>query len=389
MNPSAQPRGQSGGAVSLLQGPPITVGASGAATVLPQPLQVGRHSLFGPRGACLVAADGPLWVADTGHHRLLGWAQRPLRGRRAPDWVIGQRSFEGEAANGGGGATAHSLNLPAGVCRCGDGLAVADAWNHRVLIWRQLPQASHRPADLVLGQADFTAASANRGRAQPAADSLFWPFGVHWDGRRLYVADTGNRRVLIWPDLPQRSGEPATVVLGQNSFDCRDENGGRDVDACGMVWPHAVVCWGERLCVADAGNNRVALWAMLPTKNNTPPTWVLGQNSWREAAHNRGCYAVTAASLSMPYGVAASGDWLLVADTANSRLLAWHRRELDHGAPAARLHGQLDFTLAGDNRWGPTSVDSLCWPYGLDICGDTAVIADTGNNRVQLWSLAP
>ena len=34
-------------------------------------------SLFGPRGALLLAPDGPLVVADTGHHRLLLWRRRP------------------------------------------------------------------------------------------------------------------------------------------------------------------------------------------------------------------------------------------------------------------------------------------------------------------------
>jgi hypothetical protein len=32
--------------------------------------------------------------------------------------------------------------------------------------------------------------------------------------------------------------------------------------------------------------------------------------------------------------------------------------------------------------------DSLCWPYGVAASGDTLAIADSGNSRVALWDLA-
>jgi hypothetical protein len=31
----------------------------------------------------------------------------------------------------------------------------------------------------------------------------------------------------------------------------------------------------------------------------------------------------------------------------------------------------------------------LSWPYGLNVLEDLVVVADSGNNRVLLWSLAP
>ncbi len=49
----------------------------------------------------------------------------------------------------------------------GEGLAVADAWNHRVLIWHKVPQDNNVPADLVIGQTDFTTGLANRGADHP------------------------------------------------------------------------------------------------------------------------------------------------------------------------------------------------------------------------------
>jgi hypothetical protein len=57
-------------------------------------------------------------------------------------------------------------------------------------------------------------------------------------------------------------------------------------------------------------------------------------------------------------------------------------------AAAFGLVGQPDFLAKGDNRWGRPVRDSLCWPYGVSACGDTLVVADSGNSRVLLWDLA-
>src|SRR5262245_30022263 len=57
------------------------------------PLSPAADTLFAPRGAALLSPRGPLWVADTGHHRLLGWSALPA-GERAPaDRLLGQASF--------------------------------------------------------------------------------------------------------------------------------------------------------------------------------------------------------------------------------------------------------------------------------------------------------
>jgi hypothetical protein len=366
-------------------GPAVILGV--APGLLPLPVVPSRTSLFGPRGACLLAPDGPLWVADTGHHRLLGWRARPTEDGAPADWVIGQADFAREGRNGKAPPSAASLNVPTGIVACGEGLAVADAWNHRVLIWLRLPEASHVPADLVLGQADFAATQPNRGRHAAGPDTLNWCYGVHADGQRLYVADTGNRRVLIWDRLPEASGQPADAVLGQRDFACRDENGGQGPGPATMRWPHQVARLGSALAVADAGNNRVMVWHSARPDSGQPADVILGQAAADLAEHNRGWHLPDAGSLNMPYGVAAAGELLVVVDTANSRLLGWS--ELVAGAGAERLAGQPDFAAKGDNRWQPVARDSLCWPYAVTVCGELAVIADSGNNRVLLWRLPP
>lgn len=369
-------------------GPYACIGATAAAAELAVPVQPSATSLFGPRGAAII--DDTLWVCDSGHHRLLGWARAPTRDGVAADWVIGQADFSREGRNGKLDPGAATLNVPTGICACGDGIAVADAWNHRVLIWHRVPTASHTPADLVLGQANFSIAEANRGAPSPTAASLFWPYGVHWDGARLWIADTGNRRVLMWNGPPSRSGQPADLVLGQSGFNRRDENGGGEPDARSLRWPHALTVWRHRLCIADAGNNRVMVWDQMPAQSNAPCDHLFGQSRFSEVDHNQSRYWPDADALNMPYGLSARGDWLLVADTANSRLLGWHIDDCATGASARALSGQPDFGAKGDNRWGMPARDSLCWPYGIGAAADgRVVIADSGNNRVLLWNAAP
>lgn len=349
-----------------------------------QSIAPAANTLFGPRGAA-VTADGALWICDTGHHRLLGWPALPQHDAAPAALLIGQPGFECEGRNAHGPASAHSLNVPTGICALGEGLAVADAWNHRVLIWHRAPTRANQPADVVLGQPDFAANAINRGRDAPDADSLYWPYGVAFDGTRLWVADTGNRRVLRWDAIPQRSGQPADGVLGQPDFRHRDENAGA-VGPAGLRWPHAIARWQGALALADAGNNRVLLWHATAPSGLQPADAILGQPDARSIDHNRGEYWPTAGSLNMPYGIAVQGDRLFVADTANSRVLRFDAP--DH-ADATALAGQHAFADKGDNRWHLPARDSLCWPYALATHGDTAIVVDSGNNRVLLWEIAP
>ncbi|MDT9338416.1 hypothetical protein VV11_002655 [Trichodesmium erythraeum 21-75] len=351
------------------------------------PLTPSKTTMFGPRGACLISENGPLWVADTGHHRLLGWRQRPETDDQPADWVIGQPDFSQEGQNANGQTTAATVSVPTSICAYGEGLAVADAWNHRVLIWKQLPEDNNVPADIVLGQADFSENESNRSKLETAADRMHWPYGVICHHDQLWVADTGNRRVLMWQQLPEFNGQPADLVLGQTDMSCRDENGGGEATAASMRWPHDITFWEESLVVTDAGNNRVMVWDGIPTENNQPCSVVLGQSQFDTVQLNQGVYFPSAVSLSMPYGVVATGEWLIVADTANSRLLGW-RDVVGMGTPALALTGQPHFESKSENALSlhPTR-QSLCWPYGISVCGNTAVIADSGNNRVLLWSL--
>ncbi|MCF4966051.1 hypothetical protein [Nostoc sp. CMAA1605] len=373
------------------QGAEVILGNIINPEILAVPLAPTPTTMFAPRGACLVSENGSLWVSDTGHHRLLGWRNLPTTDNQPADWVIGQPDFYHEGQNAKGTPGRNTLSVPTGICVCGEGLAVADAWNHRVLIWHKLPEDSNVPADLVLGQANFTDNQPNRGSHQPAAYTMHWPYGILYHQGKLFVADTGNRRLLIWQQLPTENGQPADIVLGQPDMTSRDENGGGSPTAASMRWCHDIAMWNDNLVVTDAGNNRVMIWQGIPTENNAPCAVVLGQKNFDVVEMNQGVYFPSASSLSMPYGVAVAGEWLLVADTANSRLLGWKQPESIlslQGAVADGIVGQDTFQSKSENRnFGTPTRHSLNWCYGIKVCGKTAVISDSGNNRILLWRL--
>lgn len=370
-------------------GPRAILGGRAGCDGLVTPIAARADTLFGARGACLAGRGGPLFVCDTGHHRLLIWTRPPESDHVPADLLIGQPNFLREGRNGKSDVGAATLNVPTGVAAADGVLAVADAWNHRVLLWHGYPDTANRGADVVLGQADFAGGLANRGTDTACADTLNWCYGVAIADDRLMVADTGNRRVLAWDRIPLANGTPADLVLGQRDLVTRDENAGEGAGALGMRWPHGVAVADRMILVSDAGNNRIMVWREMPRANGTPCDFVLGQAGPMGLDHNRAAYFPTAFALNMPYGLAVQGERLVVADTANSRLLGFAMDDIAMGSGATWLAGQHGFGDKGDNRWGLPVRDSLCWPYDVASCGETLVIADSGNNRVLLWETAP
>jgi len=76
-------------------------------------------------------------------------------------------------------------------------------------------------ANHVIGQADFYGRSLNRGSAEPLADSLSSPSAAVASADELFVADTGNHRVLVFSRTPVSSNfaSVASRVLGQDGFE--------------------------------------------------------------------------------------------------------------------------------------------------------------------------
>lgn len=341
--------------------------------------------MYAPRGAW---TDGTRVVAaDTGNHRVLIWHRLPAADGTPADVVLGQSDdhTEGPAAAGRGPAV--GMFLPTGVLVADGRLVVADAWHHRLLVWDSFPERTGTPPDVVLGQPTDADVEPNSG-GEPTAATFYWPFGVAVLDGRCYVADTGNRRVLVWRDGIPEPGRPADVILGQPGPAARDENRGGPLTRDSFRWPHAMAATSAGgVIVADAGNHRLLRWDTHPDADQ-PADGVLGQPDFTTGSEFP--YVPQDGRLRFPYGVTSARGRLAVADTANNRVLIY----ADTGAsgldlPEAIL-AQPTYGANGENRWDRVAADTLCWPYGLhwhqaDAGPELVAIADSGNNRIVLW----
>ncbi len=359
--------------------------ASPGGLALPDASPTPGH-MYAPRG---VWTDGcRVVVSDSGNHRVLIWHRFPESDGAAADVVLGQPDFSSEGPAAGGRDPVRGLHLPTGVTVLAGDLVVADAWHHRVLVWRGIPQQSFAAPDLVLGQPAATAVHPNRG-GDPDLASFYWPFGVGVAAGAFWVADTGNRRVLGWQGeaIPE-PGRPADILLGQAEATSRADNAGGLGDAT-FRWPHGIAGDVRTLFLADAGNHRVLGWTPPPRPGVevTGAALVLGQADLvtAEEFKNR---PQGAQRMRFPYAVASDEGRLVVADTSNNRVLIWHGLpRAGAGLPADTVLAQPDMDANGENRWSAVTDDSLCWPYGLSLAGDLLAIADSGNNRVMLWRI--
>jgi DNA-binding beta-propeller fold protein YncE len=102
------------------------------------------------------------------------------------------------------------------------------------------------------------------------------PHSVYCDGTRLFVSDTASNRVLVWNSIPTSNGQAASFVLGQSSFLSHTANAG-GISGATMNLPAGVFGDGTRLFVADSGNNRVLVWNALPTGMGQTASFALGQ----------------------------------------------------------------------------------------------------------------
>lgn len=195
-------------------------------------------------------------LADTDNHRVLIWDRFPADADTPADVVLGQDGFDTCEPNAGDATPgADTLHTPQAVWSDGQRLIVADTGNHRVLVWNEVPTASNVPADVVIGQATF--ATADPGLA---ADAFNWPAYLDSNGNQLFVADADNHRVLVWDSIPTQNGQPADRVLGQPDFVSGAINQGKGVGPDTLNTPSGVHYLDGKLLVADLNNFRYVVF---------------------------------------------------------------------------------------------------------------------------------
>lgn len=248
-------------------------------------------------------------------------------------------------------------------------LFISDTQNSRVMVFLLDPQ-SYKPlshtASYVLGQADFEGHLANRG-GQTNADTLDYPRQLAFDQDRnlLYVADSGNNRVLIYDTAIIDNGEQAVAVLGPKEFTDASFVYDTSEQTTHLILPQGVTLntKGSILYVADTGKNRVVVFDVSTIDNGEPAIAVLGQNNLLAHLENQGG-PISARTLYMPINITYDfdRDILFVVDFGNHRALGYDMSNITNGEEATYVLGQQDF-VSGNLQ--PTSKTTIGEPLGI------------------------
>jgi uncharacterized protein (TIGR03437 family) len=348
------------------------------------PAQPSNATLAGPTGVA-VDSNGLLYVSVPGDNRVLTFSLSNISG--GAQYVLGQGDFTTTTADFGVFplASPNTLSGPADVKVDGNGYVyVADTGNNRVLMF---PPGS-KSAAAVWGQTTFTANGVNE--IKPG--SLNAPFAMAVDYSQapyaLYVSDTANNRILGWKDSTRfRNGDPADFVIGQadlrTAIANADSGGSLNPTRLCLSAPKGIAVQPNTgtLYVADSGNNRILRFPRPANQSGQiQPDAVIGQPDFTSSVSA----VVSAFSLSSPGALSFGPDGdLFVADTGNNRVLEFSANAGSQ-ASAVRVYGQAGFNSGTGSP--QVSAQILSAPQGVFV--DSAFnlyVADTGANRVVIF----
>lgn len=232
-------------------------------------------SLRGPQGVWIYG--GKLYIADTQNNRVLIYNSIPTANGVTADVVLGQKDFntfvQSNLAEAPADAKPDNLLNPVSVTSDGLRLYVSDLGHNRVLIWNTIPTSNQAPADLVIGQPDMNGGLYNNSKKMCApsgkddkgnpyyptlcAATLSFPRFALSDRQRLFIADGGNDRVLVYNSVPTRNGQAADRILGQRNDQVDEASESTD----SLRTPTSLAWDGSNLYVSDSFNRRILVYS--------------------------------------------------------------------------------------------------------------------------------
>jgi DNA-binding beta-propeller fold protein YncE len=248
-----------------------------------------------------------------------------------------------------------NIATPYGVVVSADMLTawVTDFGNNRIAIWTRLNTSS-----------TSWSPSTQFGSGPANGDSNFnTPAGVFVsaDTRTVWVADSQNHRIAVWI-RPSTSSTVWSYSAQFGSYGSGNDN---------FSYPYGIFVSADTLTawVADWWNNRIVVWTR-PTMSST--TWSYSTQFGSSGSGND--------NFSGPRGIAVSADTLSawVADSGNSRIAVWTRTD----ATSTTWSPSTQFGSEGSGN------DKFQGPFGVFVSADTLTtwVADTGNNRISVWT---
>lgn len=338
------------------------------------------NSLRSPSKVAVDPVTGDVYIADTGNNRVLIFSTVTANDPDAA-YVIGAASFT--TNNAAGTVSQNRMYSPTAIAFSGTGASfriyVADKDFNRVLVFARIT-ANGQSAVNVIGQTSFTTSAAALSQT-----ALAGPNGVAADASgKVYVADTGNNRIMIWNTAITADGQAANAVLGQTWFYSNSEG----VSSTAVSRPQDVALGSSgEILVADSNNNRVLLWTTAITVSGQAANTVIGQANFSTSSAG-----VSPTKLSLPTSVSSSGGLVMIADMQSNRVVVYNSTISSNGQAAGFTLGQLasngtaDFygsTINNPQNKGFNGASDIA----IDSIHHKLFVSDTNNNRVLVYDL--
>ncbi len=224
-----------------------------------------------------ISSGGIMFITDLMNHRVLIYNAIPQTNGAAANYVIGQPDLATGTLNNGSLAAAARLNNPAAASVIGGRLHIADQANNRILVFNSIPTSNGASANFAIGQLD-TSMTASGTDYSVQSSYLNSPYDMFTDQSRLYVADGGNHRVLVYNALPAIADVRPNFVIGHSGPGFSLANRGAAQPAANSLnQPRSMVARNNKLAIADQGNHRILFFDLPITADDPSATHVLGQ----------------------------------------------------------------------------------------------------------------
>ena len=299
----------------------------------------------------VLATEDSLFIADSGHHRIVETDHEGTVRR-----VFGSS----EEGHRDGSASEARFTYPQGLA-LGDGdLYVADTENHRI-----------RRVDRGSGEVSTVAGTGARGHPAPGPHpaleaELASPWDLAWHDGRLFIAMAGMHQIWVL--------DPANGMVGPYAGSGIENLQDGPLDTAQLAQPSGMAVHEDRLLVADSETSAIRT---LPLDGRGDARTIAGVGLFDFGdVDGEG----TSIRLQHPLGVAAGAEGVFIADTYNNKI-----KVVD---PDQRLIT----TLAGDTGHGDAdgglAEARFHEPGGLSLVDGVLFVADTNNHMVRRVELA-
>ncbi len=351
-----------------------------------------KWGLNNPASVAIDTVDHRLFVGDSRNARVLVYnldSSNQLLDL-LPDLVLGKEDFS-QSSCGGWTDTCFLPSDTNDVIRLEydhlhKRLFVSTQWYHSVFVIDADPLTldSYEAVSYIIGQSSFFMPS--RGTTQSKLDT---PSGLFYDptNENLYVADSGNNRVLVFNVTPatMANGIAAENVIGQADF--ISSSSGRTQS---QLWfPVDVNMLGTNLFVADYNSNRVLVYDLSGgITDGMPADNVLGQADFVSGE----ILSNSTSSLGYPQGltVDTNSNRLFVSQWFKSRITVFDVSTIVDNEAAINVLGQPNFTSSDLTVGDPQA--GIGFPVGIDYNESNDLLyvaADSYRNGVMVFNAGP